>query len=253
MATLTDETTSLTQKEVNVAAELLIELSQYQPRYRRQSPEEKDTDDEEDIDDEDDTDDEVASTPLLQVSQAHQKKSRKREEKVSDKNQPKRVKKQSIMKINIKDFSEETRRSIEVWYKAEIDPQEIFGDNEVTRQFSKPIKKQLMSSDVDKDQSRLMLSKEQVKEKMLPFLEESENPVKGVDVSVYGPDGKVQQMKFKFWNGDKTPVLTTGWKEFVAKCGLLMTSDFVTVWMFRHIETRNICFAIHRARFPLKN
>ncbi|CAE6232368.1 unnamed protein product [Arabidopsis arenosa] len=252
MATSTGETTSLTQKEVNVAAELLIELNQYQPRYQRQSPEEEDTDDEENIDDEDDTYDEFASTPLLQVSQAHQKKSRKREEK-SDKNQPKRVKKQNIMKINIKDFSEETRRSIEVWYKAEIDPHEIFGDNEVTRQFSKPIKKQLMSSDVDKDQSRLMLSKEQVKEKMLPFLEESENPVKGVDVSVYGPDGKVQQMKFKFWNGDKTPVLTTGWKEFVAKCGLLMTSDFVTVWMFRHIKTRNICFAIHRVRFPLKN
>ncbi|KAG7537358.1 B3 DNA binding domain [Arabidopsis suecica] len=246
MATSTGETTSLTQKEVNVAAELLIELSQYQPRYQRQSPEEEDTDDE------DDTDDEVASTPLLQVSQAHQKKSRKREEK-SEQNQPKRVKKQNIMKINIKDFLEEALRSIEVWYKAEINPQEIFGDNEVTRQFSKPIKKQLMSSDVDKDQSRLMLSKEQVKEKMLPFLEESENPVKGVDVSVYGPDGKVQQMRFKFWNGDKTPVLTTGWKEFVAKCGLLMTSDFVTVWMFRHIKTQNICFAIHRARFPLKN
>ncbi|XP_020874170.1 putative B3 domain-containing protein At4g03170, partial [Arabidopsis lyrata subsp. lyrata] len=220
-------------------------------RYQKQSPEEEDTDDEEDIDDEDDTDDEVASTPLLQISQSRQKQSRKREEK-SDKNQPKRVKKHNIMKINIDDFSEETLRSIEVWYKDELDPQDIFGDNEVTKQFSKPIKKQLMSSDVDKDQCRLMLSKEQVKEKMLPFLEESEDPVKGVDVSVYGPDGAVQKMKFKIWNGDKTPVLTSGWKQFVADYGLVMTSDFIIVWMFRHIKTRNICFAIANNSFPLK-
>jgi len=207
---------------------------------------------EEDIDDEDDIDDEVASLPLLLVSQANQKQSRKREEK-TEKNQPKRVKNQNIMKINIHDFSEETLRLIEDWYNAELDPQDIFGDDEVTRRFSRSIKKQLMSSDVDTDQSRLMLSKEQVKEKMLPFLEESEDPVKGVDVSVYGPDGEVQQMKFKMWNGDKTPVLTSGWMQFVADYGLLKTSDFVTVWMFRHIKTRKLCFAIHYVTFSLRN
>ncbi|EFH67538.1 hypothetical protein ARALYDRAFT_473790, partial [Arabidopsis lyrata subsp. lyrata] len=223
------ETTSLTHKKVNVATEVLIELSQ----YRRQSLEEEDTDDEEDIDDEDDIDDEVASTPLLQVSQSHQKQSRKREEK-SDKNQPKRVKKQNIMKININDFSKETLRSIE----------DIFGDNEkqiFKLQFSRlpmnPMetniylledseqtkRTSLMSSDVDKDQSRLMLSKEQVNEKMLPFLEESEDPVKGFVVKV--------------WNGDKTHVLTSGWND---------------VWMFRHIKNRKICFAIEYVSFPVK-
>ncbi|KAL9857128.1 B3 domain-containing protein [Arabidopsis thaliana] len=30
------------------------------------------------------------------------------------------------------------------------------------------------------------------------------------------------------WNGDKTPVLTSGWMQFVADYGLLKTSDFVT-------------------------
>ncbi|VYS61693.1 unnamed protein product [Arabidopsis thaliana] len=250
MANSTGKPTSSTQEdeEATSATEILAQLMQ------DIIDREEDIDDEDDIDDEviDDEDYEVASLPLLQESQANQKQSREREEE-TEKNQPKRFKKQNMMKINIHDFSEETLRLIEVWYEAELDPQDIFGDNEVTRLFSRPIKKQLMSSDVDKDQCMLMLSKEQVKEKMLPFLEDSEDPVKGIDVSVYGPDGKVQQMEFKMWNGDKTPVLTSGWKQFVEDYGLSMTCDFVTVWMFRHIKTRKLCFAIHYVKFSLRD
>ncbi|XP_010505731.1 PREDICTED: putative B3 domain-containing protein At4g03170 [Camelina sativa] len=218
-------------EDLHVAAWTLMHLHQAQAQYLNQSPEE------------DDIDDEVESTPLSQVSQAHQKPSRKR--KYADNNQ-------NTMKINKEElFSEETLRLIQAWYRDDPDPLEIFQDAEVTRRFSKPLKKQLMSSDVDKDQCRLLLPRQLVEETMLPFLEESENLSLGLDVSVYGPDGEVQQMKFKIWNGVRTPVLTSGWKEFVAMYGLEMTSDFITDWMFRHIKTQKICFAIDYVRFSL--
>ncbi|KAL1217838.1 putative B3 domain-containing protein [Cardamine amara subsp. amara] len=182
---------------------------------------------------------------LLQVSQAHQKSSTKR----------KRVyKKPNMTKISVEvDVSEVLMMAIEEWFEIELDPREIFHFGDVMGRFSKPIKKQLMMSDVTKNQSRLILSRQQVEETMLPLLEESENRhEEGLAVSVYGPDGEVQEMRFVIWNEGKTPVLTSGWKDFVAKYDLHMFSDFVTVWMFRHIKTRKICFAIDCTRFPIR-
>ncbi|CAA7028927.1 unnamed protein product [Microthlaspi erraticum] len=147
------------------------------------------------------------------------------------------------------DNSEETLMLMHEWNQAELDPLEIFPG--VAEQFSEPIKKQLTKSDVEDNQSRLMLGMLKVQQRMLPLLEASEDPYEedGIDVKVYGPNGVVQKMKFKIWN-NKTPVLTTGWKEFVAKCGLKMHCDFIAVWMFRHMRTRKICFAIGCSRFP---
>lgn len=115
------------------------------------------------------------------------------------------------------------------WHQTELDPGEIFPG--VTEQFSEPIKKHLKESDVKNDQNRLMFGKHQVQQRMVPLLEESEiaRGKKGLGVKVYGPDGKVHEMTFKLWNDGDTPVLTTGWNEFVGKCDLKMNCDFLTI------------------------
>ncbi|KAF8108331.1 hypothetical protein N665_0111s0042 [Sinapis alba] len=117
---------------------------------------------------------------------------------------------------------------------------------------SKPIRKQLTTSDVKADQNRLMLSKAQVDKKFLFLFEESDTLFgkEGTRVSVYGPDGKVHEMMFKMWN-EKAPVLTSGWNTFVKEYKLSMYCDFLTVLMFRHKETSEICVAIDFTRHPI--
>ncbi|CAH2058657.1 unnamed protein product [Thlaspi arvense] len=214
-------------------------------------------------------DDEVlSSTPLFpQVSEAPKKTYRKsralEKQNVNIREESRKIKKQPVKnkkvsrKINeqpdedTKDDSEETLISVQGWNQIEADPGEILGD--AAERISEPIKKQLTMSDVLEDQCRLMLGKLHVRKKMLPLLKVSENPrgMDGLDVSVYGPDGEAQMMKFKMWS-EGTPVLTSGWKEFVAKHGLKKHSDFLTVWMFRHRVTRKICFAIGYTRLPIE-
>ncbi|XP_018464225.1 putative B3 domain-containing protein At4g03160 [Raphanus sativus] len=118
---------------------------------------------------------------------------------------------------------------------------------------SKPIWKQLTKSDVKKDQNRLMLGKAQVDKNFLPLFEESDTLLgkEGTRVSVYGPDGKVYEMMFKMWNEKKTPVLMSGWNKFVKEYKLSMYCDFLTVLMFMHKETREICVAIDFTRHPI--
>ncbi|CAN8317477.1 unnamed protein product [Cochlearia groenlandica] len=75
----------------------------------------------------------------------------------------------------------------------------------------------------------------------------------GLDVLVYGSDGKThEKMNFKMWDVD-TPVLTCGWNDFVQKNSLEAYCDFLTIWMFRHVETHKICFAIHKERLPINS
>ncbi|CAH8361373.1 unnamed protein product [Eruca vesicaria subsp. sativa] len=114
---------------------------------------------------------------------------------------------------------------------------------------SKPIRRQLTKSDVKVDQNRLMLGQVQVEKNFLPFLEESDTLLgkEGIKVSVYGPDGKVHETMFKMWN-EKTPVLTSGWNTFVKEYQLSMYCDFLTVLMFRHKETSEICVSIDFTR-----
>lgn len=155
-------------------------------------------------------------------------------------------------KVVEEDNSEETLKLLLRWInKTQIQPQEIV--DAAMGRCSKPIRKQLTESDVKEDQNRLMLGKLQVEKMMLPLLKESEIPrgTNGLEVMVYGPDGKVHEMMFKLWN-KKTPVLTCGWNKFVATYGLKMHCDFLTISMFRHIETRKICFAIDSTRLPVK-
>ncbi|CAN6814825.1 unnamed protein product [Brassica oleracea] len=151
----------------------------------------------------------------------------------------------------IKDDTEETLDLLLRWTS---DPPKNLPEatTAVLGRCSKPIRKQLTKSDVKGDQNRLMLSKVQVDKNFLPLLEESDTLLgkEGTRVSVYGPDGKAHEMMFKMWN-EKTPVLMSGWNTFVKEYKLSMYCDFLTVFMFRHKVTREICVAIDFTRHPV--
>jgi hypothetical protein len=107
----------------------------------------------------------------------------------------------------------------------------------------KPFEKKLSTSDLKVDLNRLFLDKGHVKKYFLPLLKEDEDVEEGIDVVVYDMQGKTFNMKFKFWSG-KFYVLNGGWKTFFKSHSLLANQDHVTVWMFRHFETGNLCFAL---------
>ncbi|CAH8384822.1 unnamed protein product [Eruca vesicaria subsp. sativa] len=152
------------------------------------------------------------------------------------------------------DNSMETLMIIQAWNRSEPNPRENIpnGDVDLVEPFSKPIKKQLTVSDVKKDLCRLMLGKDQVKNKTSPLLNASEiqRLTEGLNVSVYGRSEKgmlVQNnMTFKMWCKG-TPVLTSGWKTFAETCDLKEHCDFLHIWMFRKRDTREICFVIQKA------
>ncbi|KAF8087694.1 hypothetical protein N665_0570s0008 [Sinapis alba] len=150
------------------------------------------------------------------------------------------------------DNSKETMMIIKAWSLAKPDPVENIpnGVADMVEQISEPIKKQLTVSDVKEDLHRLMLGKDQVKQKMRPLLtcSEIQRLKEGLNVRVYGPENVVQNMKFNMW-GKGTPVLTAGWKGFVAACKLKEHCDFLHIWMFRHRETRELCFVIDKTKY----
>ncbi|KAK2386005.1 putative B3 domain-containing protein [Trifolium repens] len=107
----------------------------------------------------------------------------------------------------------------------------------------KPFEKKLSTSDLKVDLNRLFLDKGHVKKYFLPLLKEDEDVEEGIDVVVYDMQGKTFNMKFKFWSR-KFYVLNGGWKTFFKSHSLRANQDHVTVWMFRHSETGNLCFAL---------
>ncbi|KAH0930548.1 hypothetical protein HID58_016275 [Brassica napus] len=230
MVTSKEETTSVViAQEDREAAETLIKLSQ-DTRY--QPVEEEDA--------------APSSTLSLQQCKAKEKQHSKKDDKISM---------ESTKGKTEVDDTDETLMILQEWSHTNPDPvKKLFnGAADVAELFSEPIKKQLTMSDVENGQCRLMLGKQQVQKKMLPLLEHSEIPqgkTEGLDVSVYGPNGEVQTMKFKMW-GEDTPVLTSGWKDFVDEYKLEKHRDFLTIWMFRHRVTRGICFAIDSTRFSV--
>ncbi|OAY55730.1 putative B3 domain-containing protein At4g03170 [Manihot esculenta] len=116
---------------------------------------------------------------------------------------------------------------------------------------SKPFEKQLTSSDVRPDQSRLTMNKADVVRCLLPLLNrEEENPCQGIKVKTYDMQGNEYDMAFKLW-ASKVYVLTTGWKNFFMKHGLIENEDFVTIWMFRNFRTDKLCFVISSRRLPI--
>ncbi|KAF8051749.1 hypothetical protein N665_1671s0007 [Sinapis alba] len=143
------------------------------------------------------------------------------------------------------DDSEETLRFLSRWKAPETPPEKII-HRSLVGQCSRPIQKQLTTSEVE--QNRLSLSKSQVRKKFQQILDGSGR--KETRFTVYGPDGKVHEI----WLGEKKSSfdLTTGWWTFVEEYGLKECCDFVTVWMFRHRITQRICLAIDATRFAFR-
>ncbi|KAJ6966385.1 hypothetical protein NC652_004064 [Populus alba x Populus x berolinensis] len=56
-------------------------------------------------------------------------------------------------------------------------------------------------------------------------------------------------MVFKIWVS-KIHVLIGGWKAFFHEHRLRKDQDFVTLWMFRRLDTEKLCFVINWRRLP---
>ncbi|KAL0720728.1 hypothetical protein Bca4012_035327 [Brassica carinata] len=125
------------------------------------------------------------------------------------------------------------------WKAPETPPEKII-HRSLVEQCSRPIQKQLTTSDVR--QNRLSISNSQVSKKCQQILDES--GTKEIKFSVFGPDGKVHEI----WQRSSFD-LTKGWWTFVEEYGLKECCDFVTVWMFRHRVTQRICLAIDVTTF----
>ncbi|CAH8355783.1 unnamed protein product [Eruca vesicaria subsp. sativa] len=143
------------------------------------------------------------------------------------------------------DDSEQTLTFLTRWKAPETPPEKII-PRTLVEQCSRPIQKQLTTSDVK--QRKLCLPRK----KFQQLLDESEarHGVKETRFRVYGPDGKVHEI----WLGGKKKSfdLTTGWWTFLEEYGLKEWCDFVTVWMFRHTVTQLLCLAIDATRFAFR-
>ncbi|KAG2714067.1 hypothetical protein I3760_03G009000 [Carya illinoinensis] len=115
---------------------------------------------------------------------------------------------------------------------------------------SKPFEKQLTPTDVRTDQCRLSFNKADVENFLLPLLYKIHDLVRGTPVTVYDMNGKECSMTFKRW-ASKFHVLTEGWNKFCKEHELRKYEDFVTVWMFRHVRTGELCFVFSLRRMPV--
>lgn len=142
----------------------------------------------------------------------------------------------------------ESSLSVEVYNPPKLPPAQSLSS--LIGKCSKPFEKQLTESDVRDDQSRLSMSKQDVERFLLPLLEGEENLHVGIPVTTYDLEGKAYPMVFKQW-ASKIYILTGGWKRFYHEHVLCKYEDFVTVWMFRHNVTGNLCFVISSRRLPV--
>ncbi|XWS26801.1 hypothetical protein CRYUN_Cryun26dG0061400 [Craigia yunnanensis] len=115
---------------------------------------------------------------------------------------------------------------------------------------SKPFEKQLTETDVKVRQCRLSLHKFDVKNAVMPLLKEEEDCSEGIPVKVYDADGKEYPMTFITWSS-KLHVLKEGWITFCNDHSLLAHQDFVTLWVFRNLQTGYLCFVIISRRLEV--
>ncbi|KAF6164479.1 hypothetical protein GIB67_025305 [Kingdonia uniflora] len=105
------------------------------------------------------------------------------------------------------------------------------------------VPRDLTNSDVLKQQSRLRIPTDFCKANIEPILRKDENPEDGISVTVYDSEGKEYLMKYKCWTSTGSCVLISGWKDFVNYHGLKEKDPF-GLWVFRHAQTDNLCFAV---------
>lgn len=114
--------------------------------------------------------------------------------------------------------------------------------------------KRLTDSDLLVTQTRLLLKQSYVKDYLYPLLSTRQlDKLKkgGFVVNVYDWRGNVYEMIFKLW-GYKAHVLTNpNWLKFANDHYLVKDEDWITLWMFKHVDTHQICFAIISERKPL--
>ncbi|XP_039030215.1 putative B3 domain-containing protein At4g03170 [Hibiscus syriacus] len=115
---------------------------------------------------------------------------------------------------------------------------------------SKPHQKRLTETDLKRDQSRLLLCKDHVKNFMIPSLKEDENVRNGIPVMVFDSEGNGYNMIFKLWGSNMYVLTSSGWLSFCRQHRLEKYVDIVTVWMFRHGVKHNLCFVITTRRSP---
>ncbi|KAJ6314260.1 hypothetical protein OIU78_017845 [Salix suchowensis] len=143
--------------------------------------------------------------------------------------------------------SEETLKLIGNYEPHEVPS--IPGLNGIIGKCSKPFEKQLTESDLRDDQSRLSINKVDAQKYLYPLLNEDENLAEGISVTTYDPNGKEFAMVFKIWVS-KIHVLIGGWKAFFHEHRLRKDQDFVTLWMFRRLDTKKLCFVITWRSLP---
>ncbi|OVA11088.1 B3 DNA binding domain [Macleaya cordata] len=108
--------------------------------------------------------------------------------------------------------------------------------------YSSCLTKKLTKSDIDESQGRLIISIDFAKAQILPLLKEGvEDSHAGIPVTIYTRLNEFK-MIYKCWN-NKTHVLTSGWNEFWKECQLKV-DDTIYLWVFRHVSTKKLCFAI---------
>ena len=71
---------------------------------------------------------------------------------------------------------------------------------------------------------------------LLPLLNKNEVVDNGIPIFMYDIKGKEHSMTFKLWES-KVYVLKEGWNTFCQNHSLREHEDFVTLWMFRHVQT----------------
>jgi hypothetical protein len=109
----------------------------------------------------------------------------------------------------------------------------------------KPFEKKLYPSDLNENLNRLMMNTKYVIEYFLPLLREGEKVEDGINVVAYDMQGETFNMTFKYWKSGRYYILNGEWKTFFQTHNLKANQDhYITVWMFRHSETDNLCFAL---------
>lgn len=115
-----------------------------------------------------------------------------------------------------------------------------------------PLEKKLTTS--DKVHGRLVLITSDVKQYLLPLLSTGEiakiRQMGGISVYVYDCQAKIYEMKLTCW-GKKAYVLTSpNWIRFCDDHDLLKQGEdnWITLWMFKHVFTYQICFYIVSGR-----
>lgn len=112
---------------------------------------------------------------------------------------------------------------------------------------SNPFEKQLTNSDLSLVQRGLFLCKPDVEECLLPLLNEDEDVRRGIPVITYNLYGKEYRMVFQLRSSRNYYILARdGWIQFQQENDLEV-EDFVTIWMFRHVGTKNLCFVIGKS------